>query len=126
MFRRKKDALAANIYDDEWNRLQDEKIDAWRTIDELFSKIQYSISAMSCFEDGTVDYDAEAKHLQELRKKMLCACGTYDGCQTDLRMLYDAHHEEMQEQFCLNGLSRPEGNCHEVLRRCARAFKKYR
>lgn len=125
MFKRKKEVAVANTYDKQWSKLQNEKFDVWHSVDTLFSEIQYSIAAMSCFEKGTADYDAEEKHLHDLRRKMLCACGTYDGCQVDLRMLYDEHHEEMQEQFCMNGLWRPDGNCHEALRHCAQSFKKY-
>lgn len=125
MFRNKKVITVANTYDKQWSKLQNEEFDARRNVDTLFSEIQYSIAAMSCFEKGTADYDAEEKHLHGLRRKMLYACGTYDGCQTNLRMLYDAHHEKMQEQFCMNGIYRPDGNCHEALRRGAKLFKKY-
>lgn len=124
MFKKKQPPRGHNVFEKQWNALQSEICSVGIRMDKLFREIANAKDVIECFPNGA-DRESEVQHLNELRKQMLAACGTYDGLQFELREVYKEHENEMSENYCNNGLYLPTKNCHDYLRWTAQTFRKY-
>jgi len=125
---KKKEQKFINPYDRKWNDIANHRFDIMRSIDKLYAEIQYSLDVVSCFEENSPNWNAENKHLKELRYAMLCECGAFDGTSYDLRKLWKDHNK-LQPQFCIDYEDltvSPPVDCNGYLRSAAKNFKKYR
>ena len=129
MFFRKKEQTQANVFDDKWNSIIHRRFEIMRNIDKLYEEIQSSLNVLSCFENSHPNWEEENKHIKELRYKMLCECGGYDGTKVELNDLWNNHKDELQPHHCLDFRSLTEyplRDCNCYLRDIARNYFKYR
>ena len=125
---KKKETKHINAYDMKWNDIVSRRFDIARDIDQIYADIQFAADVMFCFKQGSPNWEAENKRLEELRYKMLCKCGGYDSTSYELKELLNKHKNELQPQFCLNYsdlLISPVGDCNMYLRSIAKNFKQY-
>jgi len=125
---KKKEKKQENVYDKKWNQIIYRRYDIASNISNIFADIKYSTDVLLCFENGSANWNAENKHLEQLRYKMLCECGSYDGTSFDLRELWNSHKDDLQPQFCGNYADlthNPPIDCNTYLRHAAKSFKKY-
>lgn len=125
LFRKKKEQPQISIYDRKWNEIIYRRSDIERNISNLFAKIQYSTDALSCFEKDSPNWKSEQEYLSQLRYKMLCECGAYDGTSYEIReVLKD--RDKLQPRFCVNyDPAYKPTDCNEYLRYAAQRFKRY-
>jgi len=127
MFKKKQKSYE-NVYDRHWNEIVNRRFDIMGNIDKLYEDIKCSLEVLLCFKEDSPNWNAENKHLQDLRYKMLCECGSFDGTSYDLRELWQNSKDKLQPKFCMEYTDLtvyPPVDCNTYLRSTAKIYNEY-